>query len=95
VDASNVHEAITSFDPTFEVPIEIRSDCNLGLNRVASQALGKRRWRSDEQDERLLRGGQPLMNRGAARQGHLGGDDRKGPATLPPWMDSPQAKRRD
>jgi len=31
VDGSNHHKAITSFDPVFEVPIEIRSDCNLGL----------------------------------------------------------------
>lgn len=93
----DLHKAIASFDPAFEVPIEIHSEWNLGLDRVSSQTLRKKlRLGSDERAARLLSGGQSLMNKVAARQGNIfAATIRKDLATLRPWMDSPRSMRRN
>lgn len=87
-------KAVASFDPAYEIPIEIHTEWNLGQGRAASAVLQRKLHLSDARAERTFLAGQRLMNRVASRQGNIfAATIRKDLAKLHPWMASPTQMR--
>lgn len=90
-----LRKAVASFDPAYEVPIEVHTEWNLGTGRVASGVLQRKLRLRDEQAERVFTRGQEVLNRVAGRQGNIfAATIRKDLARLHPWMSSPVQMRR-
>lgn len=91
-----VRKAVAAFDPAYQIPIEFRSEWNLGAHRVSAQTLRRKlRLRSDEASSRLMSSAESAMNIAFGRQGNIfAATIRKDLATLHAWMESPNAMRR-
>lgn len=88
-------KAVASYDPAYDVPIEIHSEWNLGRGRVASEVLQRRLGLDDDKAERLFENGQRVLNKIAARQGNIfAATIRKDLARLHPWMATPERMHR-
>ncbi len=90
-----LYKAVASFDPAYDVPVEIHTEWNLGTGRVASAVLQRKLRLSDEKAEQVFERGQRLLNKVADRQGNIfAATIRKDLARLHPWMASPTEMRR-
>ncbi|UDY23616.1 methyltransferase domain-containing protein [Nocardioides sp. Kera G14] len=91
----DLQKAVASFDPAYDVPIEIHTEWNLGRERIASRVLQQRLGMSDEKATRLFERGQKVLNAVAGRQGNIfAATIRKDLARLHPWMATPTEMRR-
>jgi hypothetical protein len=92
----DLYKTVATYDPAYEIPIEVHTEWNLGTGRVASAVLKRKLRLSEQNAERAFTNGQKLMNKVAARQGNIfAATIRKDLRVLHPWMDSPERMRRD
>ncbi len=92
----DLYKTVATYDPAFEIPIEIHTEWNLGTGRVASAVLKRKLHLSEHNAERAFANGQKVMNKLASRQGNIfAATIRKDLRTLHPWMDSPERMRRE
>lgn len=90
-----LEKAVASYDPAYDVPIEVCTEWNVGRGRVASGALQRKLRISDDAAERVFDRGQRALNKVAGRQGNIfAATIRKDRARLHEWMSSPTQMRR-
>lgn len=88
-------KAVASYDPAYDVPIEVHTEWNMGRGRVSSGVLQSKLGMSDDAAERLFDRSQRLLNKVASRQGNIfAATIRKDQARLHEWMNSPTEMRR-
>lgn len=91
----DLYKTVSTFDPAYDIPIEVHTEWNLGTGRVASEVLRRKLHLSQETAEKTFFRGQRFMNRIAARQGNIfAATIRKDRRTLHPWMASPTEMKR-
>lgn len=92
----DLYKTVATFDPAYDIPIEVHTEWNLGTGRVASEVLRRKLHLSDEKAHKVFTNGQRFMNAVAARQGNIfAATIRKDRARLHEWMASPSQMRRD
>jgi hypothetical protein len=92
----DLYKTVATYDPAYDIPIEVHTEWNLGTGRVASEVLRKKLRMSQELAEKTFVRGQKVMNAVASRQGNIfAATIRKDLRTLHPWMANPGAMRRE
>ncbi|GAB2974287.1 methyltransferase domain-containing protein [Nocardioides montaniterrae] len=92
----DLYKTVATYDPAYDIPIEVHTEWNLGTGRVASEVLRKKLRMSQATAERTFVQGQRVMNAIAGRQGNIfAATIRKDLRTLHPWMETPEQMRRD
>lgn len=91
----DLYKTVATFDPAYDIPIEVHTEWNLGVGRVSSAVLQRKLHLSAERADRVFNSGQRLLNKMAGRQGNIfAATIRKDQARLHPWMVSPTEMRR-
>lgn len=92
----DLYKTVATYDPAYDIPIEVHTEWNLGTGRVASEVLKRKLKLSEKNAEKAFTNGQKVLNKLAARQGNIfAATIRKDLATLHPWMETPEQMRRD
>lgn len=92
----DLYKTVATYDPAYDIPIEVHTEWNLGTGRVASEVLRRKLHLSQGVAEKAFTSGQKVMNAIASRQGNIfAATIRKDLRSLHPWMDGPRGMRRD
>jgi hypothetical protein len=91
----DLYKAVASFDPAYDIPIEVHTEWNLGSGRAATEVLKNKLRLSEETATKVFTQGQKVLNTVAGKQGNIfAATIRKDLATLHHWMASPSQMHR-